>query len=69
MHNPSHEKAKIKGWQAELSAAIAGLNAEQQESVVKKFVYVASDVTNNKRMHLIFSTLENLVATNVLPAR
>ena len=69
VHNPSNEKEKIKGWQKELAAAMAGLTAEQQESVIRRFLNVAAEITNYRRMQLIVSLLENLVANNVLPSK
>ncbi|XP_008216793.1 mediator of RNA polymerase II transcription subunit 23 isoform X2 [Nasonia vitripennis] len=69
VHNPSNEKEKIKGWQSELASVMAGLGTEQQENAIRRFLYIAAEITNYKRMHLVLSLLENLVSTNVLPAR
>ncbi|XP_014226928.1 mediator of RNA polymerase II transcription subunit 23-like [Trichogramma pretiosum] len=69
VHNPSHEKEKIKKWQMELSMALKGLSSEQQESMVKKFLGVAANITNYRKMQLITNLLEHLVMTNLLPAR
>jgi mediator of RNA polymerase II transcription subunit 23 len=46
-----------------------GLSTEQQENAIRKFLYTSAEITNYRRMHLILSLLENMVATNVLPAR
>lgn len=69
MHNPSIEKEKITGWQKELTVAMTGLTSEQQENVISRFLNVAGEITNYRQMHLILSLLENLVSTNVLPAK
>jgi mediator of RNA polymerase II transcription subunit 23 len=46
-----------------------GLTIEQQETAIRRFLYVSAEITNYRRMHLILSLLENLVSSNVLPSR
>ena len=69
VHNPEEEKEKEEKWQKELSAAMTGITAEQQESAVRQFLILAGGVTNDRRLDLLLSMLENLVNTSVLPAR
>ena len=69
VHQPNSESEKIATWQTELSSAMSNLNKEQQESAVKQFIFLAAAMTNHKRLQLLLSLLENLVASNVLPAR
>lgn len=46
-----------------------GLTKEQQEAAIRQFLSMAAVMTNHKRLQLLLSLLENLVQTNVLPAR
>lgn len=68
-HDPNSENKKIATWQAELTAAMANLSKEQQENAVRQFLSMAAAMTNHKRLQLLLSLLENLVTSNVLPAR
>lgn len=69
MIDPNSENKKIATWQAELTAAMANLSKEQQENAVRQFLSMAAAMTNHKRLQLLLSLLENLVTSNVLPAR
>ncbi|XP_008216794.1 mediator of RNA polymerase II transcription subunit 23 [Nasonia vitripennis] len=69
VHNTNNEKAKITGWQTEMTNAMMGLTTEQQENAIRKFLYTSAEITNYRRMHLILTLLEKLVSNNVLPAR
>lgn len=69
VHHPNSESEKIATWQTELSSAMSNLSKEQQENAVRQFLSMAAAMTNHKRLQLLLSLLENLVASNVLPAR
>lgn len=69
VHHPNSESEKIATWQSELSSAMSNLSKEQQENAVRQFLSMAAAMTNHKRLQLLLSLLENLVASNVLPAR
>ncbi|XP_014210784.1 mediator of RNA polymerase II transcription subunit 23-like isoform X2 [Copidosoma floridanum] len=69
VHDTSNEKEKLTRWQGELTTAMLSLTPEQQENAIRKFLHTLADTTNCKRMHLILSLLENMVSTNVLPAK
>lgn len=69
VHHPNCEGEKIATWQTELSSALSNLNKEQQENAIKQFLFLAAAMTNHKRLQLLLSLLENLVTSNVLPAR
>lgn len=69
VHHPNSESEKIATWQTELSSAMSNLSKEQQENAVRQFLSMAAAMTNHKRLQLLLSLLENLVASSVLPAR
>lgn len=69
VHHPNSESEKIATWQTELSSAMSNLSKEQQENAVRQFLSMAAAMTNHKRLQLLLSLLENLVTSNVLPAR
>ena len=48
---------------------MSGIPPEQQEIGVKQFLNICSKITNYKLLHLVLSLLENLVTTNILPAK
>lgn len=69
VHHPNSENEKIATWQTELSSAMSNLSKEQQENAVRQFLSMAAAMTNHRRLQLLLSLLENLVASSVLPAR
>lgn len=69
VHHPNSESEKIAAWQVELTSAMSNLSKEQQENAVRQFLSMAAAMTNHKRLQLLLSLLENLVVSNVLPAR
>lgn len=69
VHNPNNEKEKISTWQSELTTAMTDLTVEQQENAIRQFLTTAAAMTNHRRLQLLLSLLENLVSSNVLPAR
>lgn len=69
VHHPNSESEKITTWQTELSSAMSNLSKEQQENAVRQFLSMAAAMTNHRRLQLLLSLLENLVASSVLPAR
>lgn len=69
VHHPNSESEKIATWQTELSSAMSNLSKEQQENAVRQFLSMAAAMTNHRRLQLLLSLLENLVASSVLPAR
>jgi len=48
---------------------MTGLTKEQQEAAVRQFLSMAAAMTNHRRLQLLLSLLQNLVQSNVLPAR
>ncbi|XP_046734323.1 mediator of RNA polymerase II transcription subunit 23 [Diprion similis] len=69
VHHLDNEIEKIAALQSELTSAMTGLNTEQQENGVRQFLTMAAALTNHSRLQLLLSLLENLVMSNVLPAR
>lgn len=69
VYHPNSENEKLATWQTELTTAMSNLPKEQQESAVRQFLSMAAAMTNHRRLQLLLSLLENLVSTNVLPAR
>ncbi|KAJ4431363.1 Mediator of RNA polymerase II transcription subunit 23 [Periplaneta americana] len=69
VHRPENETEKVQNFQQELQSVLGGLNAEQQETGVRAYLLKAAEMTNHSRLQLLLSLLENLVASNTLPAR
>jgi len=69
VHRPEQETEKVQNFQQELQSVLSGLNAEQQEIGVRTYLLKAAEMTNHSRLQLLLSLLENLVASNILPAR
>ncbi|XP_071446035.1 mediator of RNA polymerase II transcription subunit 23 isoform X2 [Hetaerina americana] len=69
VHRPEQEADKVAHFQKELKNAFEGLAAEQQEAGIRQYLILASAMTNQSRLQLLFSHLENLVTGGVLPAR
>ncbi|GFG29793.1 hypothetical protein Cfor_03295 [Coptotermes formosanus] len=69
VHRPEQETEKVQNFQQELQSVLSGLNAEQQETGVRAYLLKAAEMTNHSRLQLLLSLLENLVASNILPAR
>lgn len=69
VHRPEQETEKVQNFQQELQSVLSGLNGEQQESGVRAYLLKAAEMTNHSRLQLLLSLLENLVASNILPAR
>lgn len=69
VYQANNESEKLTMWQAELTTAMTGFTVEQQENAIRQFLNMAASMTNHKRLQLLFSLLENLVVSDVLPAR
>lgn len=69
MHHPESEVEKIKTFQHELQDALSKMPAEQQEVGIRQYLLLAANMTNQSRLQLLLSVLEQLVSNNILAAK
>lgn len=69
VHNANNEEEKNKEIQNKLSNFISSIPKWQQETQIRQYLLVAADVIHYRKLKLCLSMLENLVNTNIIPAK
>lgn len=69
VHNPNNEEEKNREIQNKLVNFMSSIPKWQQEPQIRQYLLIAADVIHYRKLKLCLSMLENLVNTNIIPAK
>lgn len=69
VYKPEQENERLAMYQKKLCAVMTTLSADLQESAIRQYLTLTAIMTNRYKMKQLLTLMENLVNTNILPAR